>query len=350
MTQSNQHLVLVGSYAAEDQPGIYAFLFDEGSGTLAPHGTYAGIANPSFLALHPNGRWLYAVSELGAPGGSVCALQLEREPWRLEPINAQPSGGEAPCHLRLQAAGNWLLVSNYSSGSAEVLPILPDGALGAPTDLVQHHGSGPNPARQDGPHAHSAIFSPDERFAIVADLGLDKLMIYAFDQTAGKLGTHGQGDAPAGAGPRHTEFHPNGTVLYVANELGNSVTAYDYDAASSGLSERQTLPTLPEGAPDNTVADIHLAPSGERLYASNRGHDSLAVYRVAADGQLEQLAIESCGGACPRNFALAPGGKHVLVANQNSSEVVVLSLDRDGVPGEAVARVAVPKASCVIFA
>jgi 6-phosphogluconolactonase len=347
MAETNERLVLIGSYAASDHPGIYAFGFDETSGTLTARGTYTGILNPSFLALHPSGRFLYAVSEIGQPGGSVWALRMQQEPWRLDPLNTQPSGGEAPCHLRLDSGGNWLLVSNYSSGSVEMLPILADGALGAPTDLIQHHGHGPNPERQEGPHAHSATFSPDDRFAIVADLGMDELLVYAFDSAAGKLGAHTHADAPPGAGPRHADFHPNGQVLYVANELGNSVSAYDYDVANGSLRERQIIPTLPDGAPDNTVADIHVA--GSRLYASNRGHDSLAVFDIAPDGRLERLAVVPCGGECPRNFALSPGGRHVVVANQNSDEIVVLPLGEDGTPGEPIARAAAPKASCVLF-
>jgi 6-phosphogluconolactonase len=353
MTETNDRLVLVGSYADADQPGIHALRFDEATGALAPCGAYAGIANPSFLVAHPSGRWVYAVSELsqpwnGAPG-SVWALRLERDPWSLQPINQQPSGGDAPCHLRIDASGKWLLASNYSSGSVAVLPILADGALGEMTDLIQHHGSGPNPERQEGPHAHSATFAPDDRFAIVADLGMDELLVYRFDPAAGKLGAHTHVDARPGAGPRHVAFHPNGEYVYVANELDNTVSAYHYDAADGTLHERQTIETLPEGAPENTVADIHVSSSGRRVCVSNRGHNSIAAFDIAPTGQLERVAIAPCGGDCPRNFALAPGGRHMLVANQNSGEVVVLPLGDDGAPGDPIARAAVPTASCVLF-
>jgi 6-phosphogluconolactonase len=343
--------VLAGGYAAADQPGIHAFGFDAASGALSPRGTFAGIVNPSFFVAHPSGRWLYAVSETSqqdGAGGAVWALRAEREPWALHPLNQRASGGDHPCHLALDAAGRWLLVSNYSSGTVGVLPVLADGSLGEMTDLAQHRGSGSNPQRQEGPHAHSAAFTPDQRFAIVADLGLDRLFVYAFDPSAGKLNAHAHADARPGAGPRHLAFHPSGALLYVANELDSTVSVYDYDASSGALHERQALETLPAGAPENSVADIHIAPDGSRLYVSNRGHDSIAVFDVAADGRLERRAVRPCGGRWPRNFALAPGGEFILVANQYSDEVAALPLlDGEQAIGEPVARVAVGGASCV---
>ncbi|MBK9715764.1 MAG: lactonase family protein [Kouleothrix sp.] len=344
-------LLLVGGYAAADRPGIHALDFDQATGALTPRGSLAGVANPSFLVVHPNRRWFYAVGETsqasGAPG-SVWACGLERAPLALRAVNQQPSGGDDPCHLLLDAAGGWLIVSNYSSGSVGVLPILPDGSLGELTDLAQHRGSGPNPARQEGPHAHSATLTPDGRFVIVADLGLDQLLVYALDRAAGKLIPHGQAAARPGAGPRHMAFHPGGRRAYVANELDNTVAMYDYDAASGALRELQALDTLPAGAPESYVADIHIAPSGERLYVSNRGHDSLAVFDVAPDGRLDRAAIRPCGGRWPRNFALAPGGRFALVANQHSDELAALPLP--GGPqavGEPVARAAAAGAACV---
>jgi 6-phosphogluconolactonase len=354
MTDSTDRLVLVGSYAAADQPGIHAFRFDDATGALAPRGSYAGIANPSFLAVHPSGRWLYAASEMsqswnGAPG-ALWALRLERDPWELQPINQRPSGGDAPCHLQLDTSGKWLLASNYSSGTVAVLPILADGALGEIADLIQHHGSGPHPERQEGPHAHSATLAPDDRFAIVADLGMDELLVYSFDSATGKLGAHAHVDTRPGAGPRHVAFHPNGEYVYVANELDNTVSAYHYDAATGALRERQTVETLPDGAPENTVADIHVAASGRRVYASNRGHNSIAAFDIQPDGRLDRVAIAACGGDWPRNFALAPGGRHMLVANQYSGEVAVLPLSDDASAiGMPVARAAAAQASCVLF-
>jgi 6-phosphogluconolactonase len=353
MPTPTRRLTFVGSYAASDQPGIQAFVFDEMTGALTACGSFMGVVNPSFLVVHPNGRWLYAVSETserndGAPGG-VSAFRFEREPWAIQALNHQPSGGDWPCHLQLDATGQWLFVSNYGTGSAEVLPIRDDGSLGEMTDRVQHRGNGPNAQRQEGPHAHSATLTPDNDFAIIADLGLDQLVIYKFNAVAGKLRPHGQMHARPGAGPRHLVFHPNGRIVYVANELDSTVSVCNYDGVDGALREIQTLDTLPQ-AMENTVADIHLSASAQRLYVSNRGHNSVAVYHVNTDGWLTRLAIPSCGGNWPRNFALAPGGRFLLVANQYSGEVCVLPLqngaDEIGAP---VAGVAVPQASCVQF-
>ncbi|MGQ0601389.1 MAG: lactonase family protein [Anaerolineales bacterium] len=344
-------LVLVGSYAKADQPGLHAFWFDAATGALAPHGVFAGIFNPAFFVIHPNQRWLYTVSETGmgsdGASGAVWALRFEHEPWAAQPLNQQPSRGDWPCHLTLDAAGRWLLVSNYGTGTVGVFPILPDGALGAMTDLVQHTGDGPRADRQEGPHAHSANFTPDQQHVIVADLGIDALVVYTLS-AEGQLREHSRASTRPGAGPRHLTFHPNGHMLYVANELDCTVTAFEYDSARGLLSERDTLATLPSGAPETTVADIHLSASGRRLYVSNRGHNSLAVYDVDEAGQLTSLGYPACGGNWPRNFAIAPNDNFVLVANQYSGEVCVLPVTADGV-GEPVTRVAVPGASCIQF-
>ena len=354
MASSTQHLLFVGSYAAAAEPGIYAFRFDDETGALAAAGSFIGVANPSFLIVHPNKRWLYAVSETSRPNdgasGSVWALRFEREPWALQSINHQPSGGDWPCHLQLDATGGWLFVSNYGTGSVGVLPVLADGVLGEMADLVQHHGHSLNPERQEGPHAHSATTTPDGRFVIVADLGTDELAVYRFDSSAGKLGEHGRVKTRPGAGPRHLAFRPAGRRVYVANELDSTVTAYDYDTARGALRQIQTIDTLPSGVPENTVADIHISPSAQRLYVSNRGHDSIAVFDVEADGRLARVAVPSCGGKWPRNFALAPGGRFLLAANQYSDEVSVLPvLEGAAELGATCAHAAVTQPSCVQF-
>ncbi|MFL5802050.1 MAG: lactonase family protein, partial [Roseiflexaceae bacterium] len=211
-------------------------------------------------------------------------------------------------------------------------------------------GSSAHPERQAGPHAHSATLTPDERFAIVSDLGMDQLLVYTLDRNAGKLGAHTHISTRPGAGPRHMAFHPGGQHLYVANELDSTVVVYDYDTASGALHERQTIDSLPPGASESWVADIHVAPYGQRLYVSNRGHDSLAVFDIDSQGRLTQVAFPSCGGNWPRNFALAPGGRFVLAANQYSGDVSVLPvLTGTQALGAPVARAEVARASYVGF-
>ncbi len=352
MSQSQQVLYL-GSYAATDQPGIYIFTCDNVTGALTACGAFTGITNPSFLVVHPHGPWLYAVSETeqqqdgtGA-AGSVGAFRRTREPGTLEPLNSQASGGDLPCHLTLDATGQWVLVSNYGSGSLGVLPILADGALGEMTDLVQHQGRGPVPGRQEGPHAHSTIFTPDQRFVIVADLGIDALRMYTFDPP-GRLHAHAQINARPGAGPRHMAFHPNQRYLFVANELDNTVAVYDYDATGGTLRERQIIDTLPPGVAENIVADIHVSPAGDRVYVSNRGHESITMFKVAANGQLERSAVRSCGGRWPRNFALTPDNRFLLVANQYSDQLVVLPTQQNlDTSDGSVAHAAVKAITCV---
>lgn len=345
----NTSLILVGSYAEADQPGIYAFELGEDKGTLTSQGQFAGIKNPSFITAHPNGRWLYAVSETGQGSdgvvGGVCALSFERQPWQMSLLNTQSSEGDWPCHLQIDATGHWLFVANYGTGTAGVFPIQKNGALGPMAALVSHRGRGPNAQRQEGPHAHSATLTPDNAFVIVADLGIDSLMMYRFNNQDGSLKLHREIKTWPGAGPRHLTFHPGGHLAFVVNELDSTVTAYMYAAAEGKLTEKQTLEGLPPDAPENTAADIHINRAGTRLYTSNRGHNSVAVFEVAADGALTRLATPSCGGNWPRNFALARTEKFMLVANQYSGQISVLPLTDQ--LGEAVTQAAVPGASCV---
>lgn len=352
--KDSRYLVFVGGYAGAAEEGVRSFLFDEMTGALSPLVAFAGIHNPSFLVVHPNRRWLYAVSETGVESdgvaGGVWALRVGREPGSIEAINHQPSGGDGPCHLRLDATGKWLFVANYGSGSVGVLPIRDDGSLGEMSAHVQHRATTPNDSRQEGPHAHSTILTPDKRFAIVADLGLDELIVYRFDSERGTLTPHGSMAARRGAGPRHMAFHPGGGVFYVANELNSTVSVCKYDARSGTLVEIQTLPTIPPESATSYVGDIHYAHSTGRVYVSNRGHDSVAVYEAGGDGTLSLLTIAPCGGQWPRNFALAPDEKFLLVANQNSGDITVLPLMKGGPEiGSPVARAAVAKVSCLQF-
>ena len=305
MTDSH-YTVYVGSYATADAPGIHTFIFDTATGNLTASGAFTNIINPSFITVHPNGRWLYAVSEQ--------SQHVEREsgrgpgaglgtPGAFSPLNHQTSGGDWPCHLALDASGSWLAV-HYASGTRGCISHPAGWQSWSNEHLVHHHGSGPHPERQGEPHTHSAIFTPDNRFLIVADLGIDQLVIYAFDAANGTLEAHSRVHTPPGAGPRHMAFHPRLQQLAVSCELTSTVIVYDYDAGNCHLEERQVLTTLPPEAPENTVADIHFDPTGTRLYVSNRGHNSIAAFAVARDGQLQFLATESVGGNWPLSLCI----------------------------------------------
>jgi 6-phosphogluconolactonase len=348
-----EQLLFIGSYAEASKPGIYVYRFAPDTGALTPLTSFSGIANPSFLVIHPNGKWLYAVSETSVKSnnrpGAVWALEFDRAANTLRPLNHQPSGGDWPCHLALDATAKHLFVANYGTGSASMLNIQADGSLET-THQVQHEGQGPNQARQEGPHAHSTTITPDNQYAIVADLGIDHLVLYRIDSAGGKLYHHRRIHTRPGAGPRHLAFHPNHVTLYAANELANTVTVYQYDPAHGTLTEKQTLATLPAGAPENTVAHIEVSSAGDRVYVSNRGHDSIAVFAVNAAGELEHTTTVSSGGETPRNFTLAPDGKHLLVANQNTGDVTVFPLRAGSQEiGAPVAQIKIPGACSLDF-
>lgn len=316
--------------------GIYLLRMDPGSGALAQVSKMTGVENPSFLTLHPSGNYLYAVNEVGDFGGkasgAVSAFAIDRASGALAFLNQEPTDGAAPCHLSVDATGHYLLTANYTGGSVAVHPIGPDGRLGKMSDFVQHHGSSINPQRQQEPHAHSFTISADNRFAYAADLGLDKVVIYALDSEQGKLTPAAQPwvRVHPGAGPRHFDFHPGGRYAYVINELDSTVTTFAYEAASGRLAELQTVSTLPAGfAGRSHCADIHVHPSGNFVYGSNRGHDSIAIFAVDQNsGLLTAVGHESTQGKIPRNFAIDPTGAFLLAANQNSDNIVVFRIDQ----------------------
>lgn len=322
--------VYIGTYTGSSSQGIYRTTLDLATGELAEPVLAAEATNPSFIEIHPTGRFLYAVSESGREG-SVSAFAVDADTGDLALLNRQPSGGAGPCHVNVDHGGRNILVANYGGGSASVIPMRPDGTLGEPTGFVQHTGFGPNARRQRGPHAHSVEISPDDRFAFVADLGIDKIMIYRLDVETGTLAANDPPFAtlPPGAGPRHFTFHPGGRYAYVINELNCTMTAFTYDAAAGTLAEIQTVPTLPIGFDGtNTCAEIRVHPSGRFLYGSNRGHNSIVVYRIdLARGTLSFVEHETDGIRTPRNFNIDPTGTFCLVANQDGDDVVVFRID-----------------------
>ena len=347
--------VYFGTYTRGENSskGIYRSVLNLETGELSDPVLAAEAVNPSFLEIHPNGRFLYAVSEAGE-AGSVSAYAIKADTGNLKLLNKQPSGGAGPCHVSIDLMGKNLLVANYGSGSASVIPIRSDGRLEKPTGFVQHAGSGVNPRRQKGPHAHSINVSPDNRFAFVADLGIDKIMIYRLDTEKGTIVAN---DPPfvkvrPGAGPRHFAFHPNGKCAYVINELDCTVTAFTYDSVVSALKEIQTITTLPDGfSGSNTCAEVRVHPSGKFVYGSNRGHDSIVDYRVdLTDGTLTYVEHETANIKTPRNFNIDPTGKFCLVANQGGDSVVVFRIDnKTGALEPTSHKVFIAKPVCVRF-
>jgi 6-phosphogluconolactonase len=347
--------VYFGTYTRgqNSSKGIYRSVLDSETGKLSNPVLVAEAKNPSFLEIHPNRKFLYAVSEVGGSGG-VSAYAIDSRTGDLKLLNQQPSGGAGPCHVSLDHKGKNVLVANYGSGSASVIPIKSNGRLREPTGFVQHAGSSVNPRRQQGPHAHSINVSPDNRFAFVADLGTDKVMIYRLDI---KKGTIIKNNPPyaklkPGAGPRHFSFHPNGKYAYVINELDCTVTAFTYEPTSGALSDIQTITTLPKDFNgSNTCAEVRVHPSGKFLYGSNRGHDSIAVYRIdLANGKLTFVEHETIDIKTPRNFNIDPTGKFCLVANQGTDSVVVFQINqRTGALEPTGHKISIGRPVCVRF-
>ncbi len=356
-TLAADYFVYFGTYTRGESKGIYVSRFDAASGRFGPVELAAETPNPSFLAIHPNKRFLFAVSELyesgGPKGGAVSAFSIDPTSGKLTFLNKVSSRGGGPCHLAIDKTGKFIAVANYGTGSTAVLPIGDDGTLGEATGFSQHSGSSVDPKRQQGPHAHSVNFSPDNRFLMVADLGLDQVLVFRFDAVKGTIEPN---EPPftrlkPGSGPRHFSFHPNGRYAYAINELASTVTAFAYDARRGVLKEIQTITTLPEGFTEtNHTAEVLVHPSGKFLYGSNRGHDSIAVFQVAGNGTLRAAGQVPTQGKVPRNFNLDPKGNWLLAANQNSDNVVVFRIDpKTGrlEPNGASARVVAPV--CIKF-
>lgn len=336
MTSQPDILAYIGTYTGPGKSeGIYVYRFDPATGGLTYLSKATGIENPSFLAIHPAQRYLYAVNEIsqyaGKASGAVTALAIDPASGALRLLNQQPTTGTGPCHLSVDASGRCVLVANYGSGSVTALPIRDDGSLGAATAFVQHEGSSVNPERQKEPHAHAILPDPFNRYAFAPDLGIDRILIYRLNPAKGALTPN---DTPwvqtyPGAGPRHFTFHPNGRYAYVINELGNTFTAFTYEADRGALEEIQTLSTLPgDFTGVSHCADVHVHPSGRFIYGSNRGHDSIAICAIdETTGRLTPVGHESVQGENPRNFAIDPTGTWLLVANQNTDNIVTFRID-----------------------
>lgn len=342
--QTGGMLVYVGTYTNnEKSKGIYVSRLDLATGRLSEPELAAETTSPSFLAVAPNARHLYAANEVrtfeGQETGAVSAFAIDRASGRLTPLNQQSSGGGGPAHLVVDRSGRVVLVANYGGGSVASLPAESDGRLKPPASVVQYTGSGVNPKRQTRPHAHSVNVGPDNRFAYVADLGTDKIHIHRLDAEAGTLDAHASkaGSAPLeasvapGSGPRHMAFHPTAPYAWVINEMLLTVTGFKVDAASGALSEVQTITTLPPGqaAQDGfSTAEVQVHPNGRFLYGSNRGHDSITVFAIdEATGRLTFVENEPTQGSFPRGFGIDPTGQYLIAGNQRSDTVVVFRID-----------------------
>jgi 6-phosphogluconolactonase len=338
-TRAADRLVYVGTYTAgTESQGIYAFRFNDQTGTLTPVGLAAATANPSFLTATRDHRYVFAVNEVstyqgsaqGAASGSVTSFRVDGQTGRLDVINTESSRGADPCHLTLDTSEHTLAVANYTGGNFALLPVGANGMLQPATAVLANTGSGPNRERQEAPHAHAVVFDRTNQFLLGADLGTDRVWNYRFTARTGGAVPHAPSFASvaAGAGPRHLAWHPNGRFLFSVNELQSTVTSFNWDEANGRLTPGSTVSTLPPGfVGENSTAEIAVHPNGRFLYASNRGHDSVAVFRISTTGDLERRENVSTRGQTPRNFALSPDGRWLIAANQTSGTLAVFRID-----------------------
>jgi 6-phosphogluconolactonase len=358
---SGQVAVFVGTYTEPSYrgkgEGIYSFNMSVETGALEPPRRAAGAVNPAYIALDPARRHLYCVNELkefeGRASGAVTAFSIDPRTRGLTRLNAQATEGADPCHVVVSRDARHVLVSNYASGSVSVLPIARDGSLGKAVQVVRHRGSSVDGNRQAGPHAHSALFDPAQRYAFVCDLGLDRLLAYRYDGNAREPLSAAESlglSVKPGAGPRHCAFHPSGDYCYLVNELDSTVEVMRYQPELGSLARLQSASTLPEGGcAANSGAAIRVSPNGKFLYASNRGHDSVVVYRISeATGLLAYVGFEPSGGRTPRDFAIDPTGNFLLVANQDSDNVAVFRVDAESGRLSKISETELPTPVCVI--
>ncbi len=344
--------VYIGTGATGADAGVYLLAFDASTGALELRGRVAEAEKSSFLAVHPSKPVLYATHE--AEDGSVGAFRIDRNTGELTPLGRRSAHGSITCHVAVAPSGRHVAAANYIGGTLALLPLDETGDFAGDGTFVQHEGQGPNSARQDASHPHSVTFDPTGRFLLGADLGVDKVYVYRYRSDSDGWTPH---EPPfvalaPGAGPRHVAFHPSGRFVYVVNELDSTVTACAYDAEAGRIEPLHTVTTLPEDfTGENLTAEIRVHPSGRFVYASNRGHDSLAAYAVDLEtGRLQALGPTLTGGKVPRNFNIDPSGRFLLAANQESGNVVVFRIDADSGSLEATsASVEVPAPMCVTF-
>lgn len=353
--QSGKEIMYVGTYSLRGSEGIYVFEFDRKTGSMQPVQSVSNAKSPSFLAIHPTGKYLYSVNEGADKLGGVSSYSIDKATGKLTFMNGQSSLGAGPCHVSVDQTGKTVFVSNYGGGSLAILPVKADGSLAAPTDSVQDAGTGPNAQRQDKAHVHSATLAPDNRFVYVADLTTDKLNIFDIDTKAStvKPAATPYVTVKPGSGPRHFTFHPNGKYAYLVEELTSTVAVFSRNAKTGALTLMDdNVKALPDGfSGQNTSADIHVDPSGKFLYHSNRGANTLAIFAIGNDGRLTKVGDQPTEGKTPRNFLVDPKGDFVFVANQDTDNITIFKRDqKTGKLTYTGQSVKVPAPVCVLMA
>lgn len=353
MAFAQQYFLFIGTYTGTGSKGIYVYRFNAvtGKATMASHTEKA--ENPSYLAIAPDGKTVYACNETASPsGGKVSAYRFNKSDGTLRLLNRQSTAGDHPCYVAIDGKNKWLAAGNYSGGSIAVFPINRDGSIEPFTQLIKHNGRGPDSSRQRSAHVHATVFSPDNNHLLSPDLGMDKVMIYPFKGTpVSPLDERRVSFAKAtpGGGPRHLSFHPNGRWAYLMEEMTGSVIVFDY--SKGRLSQKQHIPAHADTAKGPFgSADIHVAPDGKFLYASNRtAENNLAIFQIdAKNGKLAAVGYQSTLGETPRNFVIDPTGNFLLVANQNSNNIVIFKRDKEtGLLTETGEQLSVPRPVCL---
>ncbi|MGZ8540965.1 MAG: lactonase family protein [Chitinophagaceae bacterium] len=347
-----ENYLIVGTYTGGKSEGIYVYKFNSDDGSYKEV-SHVKTSNPSFVTVSPDEKYVYAVHENASSGkgGELSAFSFDKEKGTLTLINKQPTQGDHPCYVEADKTGKWVFAGNYSSGSLSVLPVNADGSLGAVITHIAHAGSGVNKDRQEKPHVHCTKISPDNKWLYVPDLGIDKVMIYGFDEATGKLtpGSPAFAQSQPGAGPRHITFHPNGKYAYLLEELTGHVVVYEYQNGQLKLVQRtSSLPSGQEGYAGS--ADIHVSPDGQFLYATNRGDfNNIAIFKLDKNnGRASIIGFQSTLGKTPRNFNFDPSGNYLLVGNQESDEIVIFKRNaRTGLLTDTKQRIGVGKPICI---
>jgi len=348
----NRFYLLIGTYTTGNSEGIYVYDFQTEHAVSGRLHVARGIRNPSYLAISPDNKYVYAVSEIGDAdkGGRVFAYAFDPRSGTLRPLSNQPSGGDDPCYVAVDDAGQWVIAGNYSSGTVKAMRSR-DGVLEDNPVVIRHSGSGPNKERQEKPHVHSTLFSKDNRFLYVADLGIDQVMTYAFRSGDGALVKVSSVSVEPGGGPRHMDIHPNGRFAYVLEELKGRVSVYGIDESSGAWTWIESVPSTAAGFSGFAgSADIHVSGDGKFLYASNRGDaNDIAIFSVnRRNGRLRKMGHQPVLGVAPRNFTLDPSGRYLLVANMKSDQVVIFERNRrNGKLKDTGKRIDVPTPVCL---